>query len=102
MSVVAVLEDGTRVYSNGISYKPVALEDRKIGINKPEDPRAVRYHGKWFLPLDLLPEEERVKPETRPDTDAYDHMATNLLCRCQPCMRPQADRWRRAWRRKNF
>lgn len=97
--VVRVLEDGTRVYASYHRYKPVPPEKRKYGVNKPDDPRAVRFHGKWFLPLPLLVGSDRVMPETRPDTDAYDHMATNILCRCVPCMRPQAKRWRQKWLR---
>lgn len=48
--------------------------------------------------IDLLADEDRVMPETRPDDDAYYHMDTNLTCRCKPCMRPEAERWRRKWR----
>lgn len=60
---IKVLEDGTRVYSNGTRYKPVPLERRKYRVNKPDDPRAFRQGGKWYLPLDLLPDEERVWPD---------------------------------------
>lgn len=85
--------DGTRVYATGQRYKPRTLEERKYGVNKPDDPRAVRFHGKWFLPLELLPDEQRGPvPETRPDTDAYEH---SLLCQCDVCCRPEAVRWRR-------
>ena len=96
-----ILEDGTRVYGRGERYKPVPPEKRKYGVNKPDDPRAVRFHGRWFLPLPLLPDRRRRMPETRPDSDAYDHMSTNLLCRCDPCTRPSAERWRRKWRREH-
>lgn len=38
-------------------------------------------------------------PETRPDDEAYDHMAKRFGCRCPVCRRPEAkkhqDRWRR-------
>lgn len=101
MSKVRILEDGTHLYATGHRYKPVPVEERKIGINKPDDPRAVRFHGKWFLPLDVLPDEDRVMPPTREDREAYDHMDTNLLCQCDVCVRPAAERWRRKWRRDN-
>lgn len=64
---IRVLEDGTRVYANRMKYKPVPPEERVNGVNKPDDPRAVRFHAKWFLPLDVLPDEERVMPVTQPD-----------------------------------
>lgn len=88
--------DGTRVYSDYHRYKPRAPEERAYAVRKPDDPRAVRWGGTWLLPLPLV--EDRVMPETRPDSDAYDHMSTNLLCRCQVCLRPEAERWRRRWR----
>lgn len=91
--------DGTRVYSRFQRYRPVPPEERKKGVRKPDDPRAVRFHGQWFLPLSVLPDEARVMPETRADSDAYDHMETNLTCRCLVCRRPQAERWRRKWRK---
>jgi hypothetical protein len=92
-----VLEDGTHWYACGHGYKPVAEEDRKYGHNKPDDPRAVRFYGTWFLPLDLLPEEDRVMPQTRPDDATLDHRA---LCRCLVCQRPQAAvLWRHAMRK---
>lgn len=97
---VRVLEDGTRVYASYNRYVPVPVEERKIGINKPDHPGAQRFHTRWFLPLDVLPDEQRVWPQTRPDTDAYDHMEITALCRCEPCCRPQADRWRRRWLRE--
>lgn len=98
---VRIEEDGTRVYSAGQRYRPMPDEQRTNKRRRPDDPRAVRFHGQWFLPLDLAPEEQRSMPETRADSDAYDHMETNVLCRCQVCRRPQAERWRRKWRRDN-
>jgi hypothetical protein len=65
---IRVLEDGTRVYANYHRYKPKPISERKNGVNKPDDPRAVRFHTKWFLPLDVLPDDERVMPTTRPWT----------------------------------
>jgi hypothetical protein len=68
---IKVLPDGTRVYTNRTSYTPVPPEKRKYGVRKPADPRAVRFSGDWYLPLDVLPEEERVMPEsTRSDRSA--------------------------------
>lgn len=64
---IETLPDGTRVYQGGHRYKPKAPEERVYGVNKPDDPRAVRFHGNWYLPLDLLPDEERVMPVTKPD-----------------------------------
>jgi hypothetical protein len=94
-----VLEDGTRVYPNGQRYTPKPRSERLIGVNRPDDPRAVRFHTRWFLPLELLPDEERVMPETVPDEVAYEHMSTNIFCMCPACRRPEAERYRRRWRR---
>lgn len=86
--------DGTHVYSNYTRYKPVPLEKRKYAVRKPADPRAFRIRGDWFLPLDLLPDEARVMPETRSDEDILLHRA---WCRCEVCRRPEAViLWRRA------
>lgn len=63
---IKVLEDGTRVYANYHRYKPKAAEERINGVNKPDDPRAVRFHTKWFLPLDVLDDSKRVMPATYP------------------------------------
>lgn len=94
------LDDGTRVYASGGRYRPKAPEDRVYAVRKPEDPRAVRYRGDWFLPLDVLPDEERGPvPETRPDSLAYEHAAKSPPCRCEPCQRPQAAAQRARWRR---
>ena len=97
---IKVLEDGTRIYSNYYRYKPVADKDRKYAKRKPEDPRAVRWYGVWLLPLDLLDDTDRRIPETRPDTDAYDHMGRGLKCQCDVCRRPEAERWQTKWWRE--
>lgn len=62
---IRILEDGTRVYSNGTRYKPLPRSERKRNVNKPDDPRAFRWYGRWHMPLELLPDEERVMPGTR-------------------------------------
>lgn len=97
---IKVLPDGTRVYSNGTRYKPKAVEDRAYAIRKPPVEGAERLGGTWFLPLELLPVEERLLPETRPDTDAYDHMTKPRRCKCLVCKRPEAKRWKLLWRRE--
>lgn len=97
---IRVLPDGTRVYSNGVRRKPVPDHLRKYKRRKPDDPRAVRWRGDWLLPLELLPDDERVMPLTRPDTDAYDHMSKPRKCRCDVCRRPEAKKWKAKWRRE--
>lgn len=87
------LEDGTRIYADGHRYKPKAPEERKYGVRRPDHPEAVRFHGNWFLPLPLQPDETRELPPTRPDEETLQHKAT---CVCEVCSRPQA---RRYWRR---
>lgn len=91
---IRVLEDGTRVYSNGTRYKPKAAADRIYGIRKPPVPGAERWGGHWLLPLPLLPLAARSWPETRPDTDAYLHAFKPRKCRCLVCQRPEAQGWR--------
>ena len=94
---IKVLEDGTRVYSNGTRYKPKAPGERKYGVRKPPPglaEGAVRWGGLWLLPLPLLPGDERLWPETRPDTDAYLHASKPRKCRCRVCQRPEALVWR--------
>lgn len=51
---------------------------------KPDDPRAVSYAKRWFLPLTdrLLPDEQRVMPKTRPDGAGRSH---RMLCICDIC-----------------
>lgn len=90
-----------RTYKNGVTYTPVPLAERKIGVNKPDDPRAVRFHGRWFLPLDVLPDEKRSWPETIPDDVAYEHMSRRTPCRCVVCRRPSAEAFKRKWRREH-
>jgi hypothetical protein len=68
---VRVLEDGTRVYANGVRYRPKPVEERAYKVRRPDDPQAVRWRGTWFVPPDLLPEERRVMPPTRPDRNRY-------------------------------
>ena len=95
---IRTLPDGTRRYSNGTRYKPLAAEERTYAVRRPDDPRAVRFHGQWLLPIAVLPDDQRKNfPQTRPDSDAYDHMP--MPCRCAVCRRPQAARWQRKWRR---
>lgn len=96
---VRVEEDGTRVYAEGHRYTPVPPSQRKYAVRRPQDPRAVRWGGQWLLPLELLPEDARALPETRPDSEAYDHMSKPLGHTCEVCRRPEAERWRRKWRR---
>lgn len=86
--------DGTRVYEDYHRYRPMADEDRTYAVRKPADPRAVRWGGLWLLPLDVLEDASRTMPETRPDTDAYDHAGKPRRCKCVVCKRPQAARWR--------
>lgn len=95
---VVVLPDGTRRYSNYSKYTPKPLEERTYKVRKPDHPQAVRFHGQWFIPLELLSDEYRTMPETRPDTDAYDHMVKPRKCRCVPCQRPEARAWQQRWR----
>jgi len=66
LSRIKTLEDGTRVYSNGTRYKPVADEDRVNKKHKPPVEGAFRVGDRWYLPLPLLPDEARSLPATRP------------------------------------
>lgn len=94
---ILTLPDGTRRYADGHRYTPLTPEQRKYGVNKPEDPRAVRFHGQWFTPLQLLPLTRREMPETRPDSETLLHSAR---CRCRVCRRPAAARLWRIQRRR--
>ena len=92
--VIKVLEDGTRVYSNYTRYTPKPDAERKNKRRKPAVEGAVRMGGVWFLPLTLLPGDQRLWPETRPDTDAYLHASKPRRCKCRVCRRPEARVWR--------
>lgn len=98
--VIRVEPDGTRVYSNYTRYKPKAPEDRVYQVRKPAQEGAVLWGSTWLLPLVLLPIEARSWPETRPDTDAYDHASKPRRCKCRVCKRPEARKWRNQWRRE--
>lgn len=95
---IETLPDGTRVYSNGMKYKPVPEEERVYARLKPDDPEAVFFKGEWWIPMDFIPDEWRPPfPETRPDTDAYDHMTKPRKCRCYVCLRPESEVWKAKW-----
>ena len=77
--------DGTRVYEKGHRYKPLELDERKYRKLKPDDAAergALPFHGNWYYPLEVLPEEARTFPWTRPDSDAIAHQ---LGCLCHMC-----------------
>ena len=57
------------------------------------------HNGRWLTPIDVLPDEQRTMPETRPDELAYDHMEKRFGCSCDVCQRPAAARWKEKWRR---
>lgn len=97
---IKILEDGTRVYSNGTKYKPLTPEQRKYNVRRPDVEGAVMFQREWWLPLVLLSDEGRAElPETRPDTDAYLHMSKPRRCKCDVCRRPEAKIWKSKWRR---
>jgi hypothetical protein len=82
--LVRVEPDGTRVYSNYYRYKPKAPDEWKRGApRKPDDPDAFRIRGDWFLPLDLLPDEDRKMP------DPLRHMQRVCVVRPGLCGCPQ-------------
>jgi hypothetical protein len=95
---IKVLEDGTRVYSNGARYTP--RKNRVNKVRRPDDPRAVRYGNRWFLPIDTLPDDARSMPDTRPDTDAYFHVDKPRRCKCNVCRRPESKKWKLKRRRE--
>lgn len=77
--------DGTRVYDHGHRYKPLADHERVYRRLKPADAEergAIRFAGNWYYPLELLPEDARVAPWTRPDEEAIGH---KLGCLCFMC-----------------
>lgn len=91
---IKTLPDGTRVYSNGTKYKPKSDAERTYARRKLEDPRAYFWHGEWYLLQEMVSDDERAMPETRPDIDAYDHAEKKPRCKCVVCKRPEALRWR--------
>jgi hypothetical protein len=96
---IVVLEDGTRRYSNYTRYVPVPKEQRKYAVRKPEVPGSLMYQGEWYLPLVVSPVDQREMPTTRPDTEAYEHMAKPRRCKCEVCKRPESEVWKDKWRR---
>lgn len=77
--------DGTRVYPHGHRYRPLSDEERVYARRKPADAEergAVRWRGNWYYPLDVLEDEQRELPWTRPDEEAAGHQ---LGCRCLMC-----------------
>jgi hypothetical protein len=92
---VEVLPDGRHLYRNNrVKYMPVKPEDRKYKVRKPDDPRAVRFRGEWFIPYDTVPDDQRTMPETQPDNLAYLHIYIRNDCDCTVCVRPEAQVWR--------
>lgn len=96
---IRTLDDGTRVYRNYHRYKPLEAGERTYAVRKPDDPRAVRFRSQWFVPFEVVSDEDRRMPETREDSEAYDHMPRP--CACRVCRRPddQVGRWRRKWQK---
>jgi hypothetical protein len=91
---VRVLEDGTRVYANGVRYRPVADDKRRNRRRRPDDPQAVRWYSEWIVLPELVADDDRSMPETVPDSEAYDHWLEKRGCRCSICTRPEARRWK--------
>ena len=90
--------DGTRVYAKGHRYKPLADSERKYRRLKPADAQergAVRWSGRWWYPLEVLPDAQRPRlPWTRPDEEAIGH---ELGCLCRMCRTvPRVQRRKRA------
>jgi hypothetical protein len=91
---VRVLEDGTRVYANGVRYRPVSDDKRRNKKRRPEDPRAVRWYNQWVILPELVADDDRSMPETVPDSEAYNHWLEKRGCRCFICKRPESRRWK--------
>lgn len=86
---IRILPDGTRVYSNYTKYKPRSGDERTYRKFPEEDPRAYRWQKTWFWLRDVLEDSERKLPETRPDSEAYDHARNRAeMCWCDVCCRP--------------
>ena len=66
---IKILADGSREYASGHRYRPVPVSERTYAVRRPDDPRAVRWHGTWLLPLVLLEDSLRAMPATRPFRD---------------------------------
>lgn len=84
MPIVRIEPDGTRVYTKGHRYRPPDNK-RKYDRLKPDNAEErgfVHWHGQWWGPLPLLPEDERKIPWTRPDSEAVYHQ---LGCKCVMC-----------------
>ena len=58
----------------------------------------VWHNGRFHRPPAVLPDDQRVMPDTLPDELAYDHMSKPYGCRCPVCLRPAAARYQRRWR----
>lgn len=77
--------DGTRVYAKGHRYRPLSDEERVYARRKPADAEsrgAVRFAGNWYYPLEVLPDEQRAMPWSRPDEEAAGH---HFGCQCYMC-----------------
>lgn len=89
--------DGTRVYTKGHRYRPLEDSERVYARRKPvdaDDRGAIRFAGNWYYPLEILPEEARVLPWTRPDEEAATH---KFGCLCFMCRNvPRVHRLKRA------
>jgi hypothetical protein len=85
-----VLPDGTIRYKykghGAVYYKPPAESERKNRRHKPDAPGYVLFHDDWYGPLPLIPDEDRVLPETVPDGLGVRHRA---WCRCKVCKTPE-------------
>lgn len=82
-------DEGYRRYyvRPSVKYKPKTTRGpyKEYEKKKPADPDAVYLNGVWYLPLKVQPDEARVMPETRPDSQGKGHA---LKCRCHVCRRP--------------
>lgn len=88
MPIVEVLPDGTRVYTNGYRYRPKGNQ-RRLKPDNALERGFLPWHGEWLPPLPLLPDDQRVYPETVSELDLVDH---RKKCTCKPCRtNPQAE-----------
>jgi hypothetical protein len=80
-------------YKNGTKYTLVPLEENKLVGPKRRGEEGVWVGTHWFPVLQLLDDDARVLPETRPDEETLTH---RLGCLCDVCRRPEAIAlWRR-------